>query len=94
MAALQSGERMNLVPTARIPVAEPARARMRVAALNKRYGDQHALADVSFAVNAGETLGLIGPNGAGKTTLLEAVAGLVPIDSGEVFWGDRPLSQG
>jgi ABC-type multidrug transport system ATPase subunit len=85
---------MNLVPTtARIPVAEPARTLLRVAVLNKRYGDQHALADVSFAVNAGETLGLIGPNGAGKTTLLEAVAGLVPVESGEVLWGDRPLTQ-
>jgi len=78
---------------AHIPVAEPARALMRVAALNKRYGDQYALADVSFAVNAGEALGLIGPNGAGKTTLLEAVAGLVPVDSGEVFWSDCPLAE-
>ena len=85
---------MNLVPAvARIPVAEPATALVRVAALNKRYGDQRALADVSFAVNAGEALGLIGPNGAGKTTLLEAVAGLLPIDSGEVRWGDRTLTR-
>jgi ABC-type multidrug transport system ATPase subunit len=84
---------MNVVPTiSRIPVAEPATVLMRVATLNKRYGDQRALADVSFAVNAGEALGLIGPNGAGKTTLLEAVAGLVPVDSGEVHWGDRPLA--
>jgi ABC-2 type transport system ATP-binding protein len=64
---------------------KPATALMRVAAFNKRYGDQCALADVSFAVNAGEALGLIGPNGAGKTTLLEAIAGLVPVDSGEVL---------
>jgi ABC-type glutathione transport system ATPase component len=37
-------------------------------------GEQRALADISFTVNAGEILGLIGPNGAGKTTLLEAIA--------------------
>jgi ABC-2 type transport system ATP-binding protein len=77
---------------ARIPVTEPAKVLMRAAALNKRYGDQRALADVSFAVKAGEALGLIGPNGAGKTTLLEAVAGLVAVDSGEVLWGDRRLT--
>ena len=47
---------------------------MRVAGLSKSYGDQRALADVSFDVHGNEILGLIGPNGAGKTTLLEARA--------------------
>ena len=46
-----------------------APALMEVSGVTKRYGEQRALADISFAVNAGEVLGLIGPNGAGKTTL-------------------------
>src|SRR5262249_1974326 len=53
--------------------ADRAPALMQVAGLCKRYGEQRALVDISFAVNAGEVLGLIGPNGAGKTTLMEAV---------------------
>jgi ABC-type multidrug transport system ATPase subunit len=65
---------------------------MRVDGLSKRYGDQQALADVSFDVYGNEILGLIGPNGAGKTTLLEAIAGLLPIDSGAVFWRDTALA--
>ena len=75
--------------------AGDAAALMQVAGVTKRYGDQRALADVSFAVNAGEVLGLIGPNGAGKTTLLEAIAGLVPADGGHVLWSGNspPLSQ-
>jgi ABC-2 type transport system ATP-binding protein len=64
---------------------------MRVDGLSKRYGDQQALANVSFDVHGNEILGLIGPNGAGKTTLLEAVAGLLPIDGGAVFWRDSAL---
>jgi ABC-2 type transport system ATP-binding protein len=64
---------------------------MRVAGLSKRYGDQQALADVSFDVHGNEILGLIGPNGAGKTTLLEAIAGLIPVDSGAVLWRDSAL---
>ena len=44
-----------------------------------------------FAVRDGEVLGLIGPNGAGKTTLLESIAGLLPVDSGRIFWRGRPL---
>jgi ABC-2 type transport system ATP-binding protein len=66
--------------------AEYAPALMQVAGLSKRYGDQHALAEVSFDVHAREVLGLIGPNGAGKTTLLEAIAGILPADAGRVFW--------
>jgi ABC-type multidrug transport system ATPase subunit len=69
-----------------------APALLQVIGLAKRYGEQRALADISFAVNAGEVLGLIGPNGAGKTTLLEAIAGIVPADDGQVLWRGAPLN--
>src|SRR5436190_15688679 len=64
---------------------------LQVRSLGKRYGDQHALFDVSFEARACEVIGLIGPNGAGKTTLLEALAGVLPADQGEVLWRDTPL---
>ncbi len=64
---------------------------MQVEGLAKRYGDQHALSDISFAVHAGEVLGLIGPNGAGKTTLMEAIAGVLAADAGHVLWRGTPL---
>ncbi len=64
---------------------------LEVVSLTKRYGDQPALSDVEFAVRDGEVLGLIGPNGAGKTTLLESIAGLLPVESGRIFWRGRPL---
>jgi ABC-2 type transport system ATP-binding protein len=63
---------------------------LRVVDLAKRYGEQHALAAVSFDVRAGEVLGLIGPNGAGKTTLLEALAGLIPVEAGKLVWRGTP----
>ena len=63
---------------------------LRVAGLTKRYGDQRALTAVSFDVHPGEVLGLIGPNGAGKTTLLEALAGLIPVEAGELIWRGAP----
>jgi ABC-type multidrug transport system ATPase subunit len=66
-------------------------ALMKVAALTKRYGEQFALADVAFDIHRGEVLGIIGPNGAGKTTLLEGIAGLLPIDSGDIRWQGRTL---
>jgi ABC-2 type transport system ATP-binding protein len=69
----------------------PAPVLMQVASLSKRYGDQRALADISFTVNAGEVLGLIGPNGAGKTTLMQAIAGTLATDAGQILWRGTPL---
>ena len=66
-------------------------ALLQIASLTKFYGEQLALEDVAFSVQAGEILGLIGPNGAGKTTLLEAIAGLLPVSSGEIRFRDQPL---
>jgi branched-chain amino acid transport system ATP-binding protein len=54
--------------------------------LIKRYGQLVATHDVSLSVNANEIHALIGPNGAGKTTLVGQLSGLVPCDSGEIFF--------
>jgi ABC-2 type transport system ATP-binding protein len=57
-----------------------------VVGLTKRYGSHLAISDAGFSARSGEILGIIGPNGAGKTTLLEAIAGLLPCDSGDIQW--------
>lgn len=60
--------------------------------LSKRFGGLVAVNEVSLHVEAGEILGLIGPNGAGKTTLLNAMAGLNPPTSGEVFFRGKKVT--
>lgn len=52
--------------------------------LSLSYGAQHLLESVSFAVGAGEKVGLVGRNGCGKTTLLRILAGAMPPDSGDI----------
>ncbi|MBV2143837.1 ABC transporter ATP-binding protein [Falsochrobactrum sp. TDYN1] len=44
----------------------------------------HALKSVNIDVAHGESFGLVGESGSGKSTLLRAVAGLAPIDSGDI----------
>ncbi|MEF8976125.1 MAG: ABC transporter ATP-binding protein [Halapricum sp.] len=47
------------------------------------YGDEVAVEDVSFGIDAGEIVGLLGPSGCGKTTIVQAIAGHVnPTDGG------------
>jgi len=75
------------------PLTEEGAAPLQVAGITKWYGEQRALADVSFGIRRGEILGVIGPNGSGKTTLLETVSGLLPVDAGSVFWQRSPLPQ-
>src|SRR5690625_408724 len=45
----------------------------------------HAVKNVSFIANHGESIGIIGRNGSGKSTLLRAVAGLIPPTKGQVY---------
>ena len=52
--------------------------------VNKFYGKQQALADVSFSLKKGEVVGFIGPNGAGKSTLMKIITCYLQQDSGKV----------
>ena len=46
----------------------------------------------SFSASAGEIVALLGPNGAGKSTLIKAVAGLTPVQSGQVRLGGETIT--
>ena len=50
--------------------------------INKHFGQQHVLRDVTLDIPEGQVLGLLGPNGAGKSTLMKILIGLVKPDSG------------
>lgn len=53
--------------------------------INKFYGNNHALKDISFEVNKGEVVVLVGPSGCGKSTTLRCINGLENIASGNIY---------
>ena len=59
---------------------------------NKKYGDVHAVKDVSLEIRDKEFVVLVGPSGCGKTTTLRMVAGLEEITSGEIMIGSRVIN--
>lgn len=57
---------------------------VQIAHINKAFGSQKVLKDVTLDIPEGQVLGLLGPNGAGKSTLMKILIGLWKADSGEV----------
>jgi len=60
--------------------------------LRRQIGVVHAVCDISFDLNANETLGLVGESGCGKTTTGRALLNLVRATSGEVRYAERDLT--
>ncbi len=59
----------------------------------KKYGKVKAVDDLSLEVREGELLTLLGPSGCGKTTVLRCVSGFVKPDSGDIYLGDRKITE-
>jgi len=63
-------------------------AQLTADALTLFRGDRCLFKGLSFALNSGELLLLRGSNGSGKTSLLRAIAGLLELESGTVYWNE------
>lgn len=64
---------------------------IKVQNLRKTFKKLVAVDDVSFEVLQGQCFGLLGPNGAGKSTTIEMLEGIIPADSGEIYFRGEPL---
>ncbi len=61
---------------------------IRVNKINKFFGDNHVLKDISINYPPGECSLIIGASGSGKTVLLKSLVGLHEPDSGEIWYED------
>lgn len=65
---------------------------LEVRSVGVSLGGKEIIEDVDLVVADGETVGVLGPSGSGKSTLLRAIAGLVPLDGGAVFWNGKDMT--
>jgi branched-chain amino acid transport system ATP-binding protein len=61
--------------------------------VTKRFGRVVIAEDLSFAVGAGDTVGIVGPNGAGKTSLFGLISGDLSPGSGDISFAGRRVTK-
>lgn len=68
-------------------------ANLEIRNLTKNFHGEPLYKNFNLDVRKGSFTSIFGPNGCGKSTLLNMIAGLTPFDSGEIYFGEKPLSQ-
>lgn len=56
------------------------------------YGDKTVLKDIQLTIHKNESIAFVGESGSGKTTLINLIAGLIPVDSGEILIDGKSFS--
>src|SRR5262249_59492648 len=69
-----------------------ARPHVTVRGLTKRFGDAIVYDNFDLDIPRGELISVFGANGCGKSTLINMVAGLIPVDKGEILFDGMHLS--
>ena len=64
---------------------------LHIEKLQKRFGKNEVIKDLSLDVPEGEIFGFIGQNGAGKTTTMKMILGLLPADGGAIHVCGEPV---
>ena len=65
---------------------------LKIEGINVYYGNIHAIKNISFEVEDGETITLIGANGAGKSTILKTISGMLHSKTGSISFDGEEIS--
>jgi sn-glycerol 3-phosphate transport system ATP-binding protein len=79
-------------PVAHQKSGEYAMAAVSLQGITKKWGDAHAVSDISFTVKSGDFTVLLGPSGCGKSTTLRLIAGLDHASAGTIEIAGRDVT--
>jgi NitT/TauT family transport system ATP-binding protein len=68
-------------------------AHVTIRGLSKQFGNVGIYDEFDLDIPRGKLVSIFGPNGCGKSTLINMIAGLIPLDAGEILFAGKPLSQ-
>lgn len=68
-------------------------AMIEVQGVNKSFGEEHVLKDVSHCFETGKIHGIVGNNVSGKTVLMKCICGFLKPDSGTIFVGGKQVGR-
>ena len=66
---------------------------LQIIDLTKNFGEQTALNNINLNIKKNEIVGLLGPNGAGKSTLMKSITGVLKIETGQILFQGKDISQ-
>ena len=69
------------------------RPHVTIRGLRKRFGGAPVYDNFDLDLPRGELISVFGPNGCGKSTLINMIAGLVPVDAGEILFDGMRLDE-
>jgi NitT/TauT family transport system ATP-binding protein len=88
---------LNALPVADIPTRRfepgPPGTHITIRGLTKYFAGWPLYDDFNLDIPKGRIVSVFGPNGCGKSTLINMIAGLIPIDSGEILFDGKSLAE-
>jgi NitT/TauT family transport system ATP-binding protein len=92
MTATQPALRSNAEPP-RPAVPRSTRPHVTIRGLSKRFGDACIYENFDLELPRGKLISVFGPNGCGKSTLINMIAGLVPVDAGQILFDGQTIDE-
>jgi len=68
------------------------RPHVTIRGLSKRFGKAVIYDNFDIDIPRGQLISVFGPNGCGKSTLINMIAGLIPLDAGEILFDGKSIS--
>jgi NitT/TauT family transport system ATP-binding protein len=77
------------------PVAPPSsrRPHVTISGLTKRFGEALIYESFDLELPRGRLISVFGPNGCGKSTLINMIAGLIPVDAGQILFDGQTIDE-